>query len=316
MNIAVIEQEDMRLLSETSPEGFRLFQPEKIQAGRGCLLQIYPARPSAEIIRLKDARSLIGRDPSCEITLDDRAVSRSHAAVEADADGYVLVDCDSTNGTYVDDRRVRDRQRLHGGELLRMGGTILKFMSAIDEEAQYHAVVHELMTKDPLTNAFNRAYLLPALEQRLTHCRRTAACLSVILLDIDYFKQVNDQHGHLAGDEVLRIFSERIRHGLRPGDLLARFGGEEFVVVAPDTPPESAQQLAERLRQAVAAPAFQTQAGPLNVTCSLGLAWTDGRLLTTVDQLLSSADQALYQAKQSGRNVVCGPLAAGSHSAR
>ncbi len=218
-----------RSLSETHTAGLPAVYPVTVHPGRGCLLQIYPARVNAEMMRLNNRRTILGRDPSCDVTVEDNAASRTHAAIDADETGYHIIDLGSTNGTYVNDELVRDRRVLRGGELIRLGSTILKFMSSIDEEAQYHAVVHELMTRDPLTNAFNRAYLIPVLEKSILNSIRTQTGMSIILMDIDHFKSINDSHGHLTGDEVLRIFCERIRACIRPADVLARLGGEEFL---------------------------------------------------------------------------------------
>ncbi len=305
--MSIAGMQSQRALSETSQEPFHVFQLEKVLPGRGCLLQIYPARASSEMIRLPQQRVIFGRDPVCDVNLPDKAVSRSHAQFESDDDGYELVDLGSTNGTYIDDQLVLDRRRLNGGELIRMGGTIFKFMSAIDEEAHYHAVVHDLMTRDPLTNCFNRAYLLPALEKLLNNSQRNLSSLSVILLDIDFFKRINDTHGHLTGDEVLRTFCERVRRCLRDTDILARLGGEEFVVVTSATDRTLTRKIADRIRSSIESPCFETQAGLLHVTCSLGIAWTDGTLFDSVDELLRDADQWLYKAKNSGRNRICGP---------
>ena len=147
----------VRSLAETHTEGLQFFAPEPAVASRGCLLQIYPAGVHAEMIRFTKRRTLLGRDMSCDVALDDTSVSRVHAAFDTDYKGYVLVDLGSRNGTFVDDQQVADRIRLKGGELIRVGSTILKFMASMDEEAQYHTVVHELMTRDSLTSTFNRS---------------------------------------------------------------------------------------------------------------------------------------------------------------
>ncbi len=301
------DSQSLRSLAETHTGGFELFVPEQVAPGRGCLLQIYPARANAEMIRLNSHRTLIGRDLSCDITLEDSASSRSHAVITSDNDGYFLSDLGSTNGTFVDDRRVTEDVQLLGGELIRLGGTILKFMSAIDQEAQYHAVVHELMTRDALTNAFNRAYLTPSLDKILVSSFRLRVDVSIIMMDIDFFKKINDAHGHLVGDEVLRTFCERVRCHLRQNDLLARWGGEEFLVVARQTRLAEARRVAERIRLAVASEPFPTQAGLLDVTCSLGVAWSNGSSRVSVDQIVGLADHWLYVAKESGRNNVQAP---------
>lgn len=305
MKQAATEPKGLRSLAETHTEGMQFFVPEPPKTGRGCLLQIYPAAANAEMVRLTKRRTLIGRDLSCDVALEDTAVSRSHSAIDSDDSGYSVVDLGSRNGTFVDDLILQDRRRLNGGELIRMGSTILKFMASMDEEAQYHAVVHELMTRDPLTNAFNRSFLMSSLEKLLPRCHRSNRDLSVIMIDIDHFKKVNDSFGHLVGDEVLRVFSERLRATLRSNDTLCRLGGEEFVVIAENSGLHEAVRVAERLRLVVSSAPFLTQAGPLQVTCSLGVATLDhSASSTTVDQILSQADLRLYAAKNSGRNCV------------
>lgn len=300
--------EEERSLADTQIDGFRFFQAVEEQSGRGCVLQIFPATPQAEMIRLNSRRTLIGRELSCDIALDDNAVSRSHAAIEQEDSGYSIVDLGSRNGTFVDDKLMRDRRRLKGGEHIRLGGTILKFMASMDEEAQYHAVVHELMSRDPLTSAFNRSYLMSMLEKLLVRRQFTHQKISVIVLDIDYFKKVNDSWGHLVGDEVLRVFCERIRNVLRSGDALCRLGGEEFVLISERTELQDAVRIAERIRLAVSSTPFSTQAGPVEITCSLGVMTVDESDSGTVDDLLSRADKHMYAAKAAGRNCVRSPL--------
>ncbi|HRA88819.1 MAG TPA: GGDEF domain-containing protein [Planctomycetaceae bacterium] len=305
--IASSSSENLRL-EDTHAGGFHFFPPSNVPSVRGCLLQICPAVAQAEMIRLSAQRSLIGREPSCEITLNDNAVSRTHAAIELDDSGYYVIDLGSRNGTFVDDKILRERRRLHGGELIRLGSTILKFMSSMDEEAQYHAVVQELMTRDPLTNAFNRSYLISTLEKLLPRLQSSKQFLSVIMIDIDYFKKVNDSHGHMVGDEVLRIFSERIRRGLREDDFFCRMGGEEFVVICQRAQLKDAVRIAERIRLTVSSNPFSTQSGVLSITCSLGVATCDPASPGTVDDLLSRADDLMYLAKGTGRNRVCSEL--------
>ena len=130
-------------LADTCADAFEAFAPDTVESGKGCLLQIYPACSNSELMRLTTSRTLIGRDPSCDITVNDDAMSRTHAAVDLLGRGYFLTDLNSTNGTYVDDELLRGRIPLEGGELIRMGGCILKFMAAMDEEANYHlSLIH------------------------------------------------------------------------------------------------------------------------------------------------------------------------------
>ncbi len=304
----VEESISRNLLSDTQINGFGAAPPGKSETGRGCVLQIYPATAHSEMCPLSNRRTLIGREPSCDITLDDDAVSRSHAAIELDQSCYFVTDLGSRNGTFVDDKLLRERCRLNGGELIRLGGTILKFMASMDEEAQYHAVVHQLMTRDQLTNSFNRSYLMSALKKLLPRCQFTQQNLAVIMLDIDHFKKVNDSYGHLVGDEVLRVFSERIRRTLRDDNTFCRLGGEEFIVISEQTNLPDAVRIAERIRLAVSSAPFGTQSGPIQITCSLGVMTLDHLKEITIDVLLSGADDRMYAAKASGRNCVRSPL--------
>ncbi len=272
--------------------------------GRGCLLQIYPVPSLPGLIRLGSSRCVIGRDSACHITIEDTSVSRMHAAVEWTNGAYQITDLNSTNGSWVGDSRLTSQATLQGGELVRLGNTILKFMLVVDEEAQYHAIVQELMMRDPLTNALNRGYLIPLLGRELTACRQNGGPLSIIMLDVDRFKVVNDKLGHVIGDEVLRILCERTRHVIDGSHSLCRFGGDEFVVVCPQSPLDMTVQFAELIRREIAEFPFVTQSGQLKVTCSIGVTCTDGRSLADVDSLLSAADKLLYRAKAQGRNCV------------
>lgn len=272
---------------------------------RACVIQIYPPSMHSDMVRLNAARTMIGRDPSCDLCLDDAAVSRNHATLDFDGDTWEITDLDSRNGTFIDDQILHGRRRLCGGELIRLGSIVLKFMVSMDEEAQYHAAAHKLMTRDPLTNAFNRGYLMTTLEKLIPRCLDSDTSLSLILIDIDHFKQINDTHGHLTGDEALRSFTERLRGSLRTVDLICRFGGEEFLVIAENTSLKDAVHIAERLRSAVASQPFETSSGLVRITCSIGVATLKPKDPTaTVDRLLAEADACLYTAKHLGRDRV------------
>ncbi|MBB2751659.1 UNVERIFIED_ORG: two-component system cell cycle response regulator [Rhizobium aethiopicum] len=163
----------------------------------------------------------------------------------------------------------------------------------------------ELAVTDPLTGLYNRRYLDNHLNVLFNRSMARGRPLSVLITDIDRFKQVNDTYGHDGGDEVLREFANRVRSTIRGADLACRYGGEEFVVVMPDTSPEIAATVAERLRAAVESAPFRLKHSgeALNVTASFGIASRIGSVLTP-DQLMKQADLALYEAKNTGRNRV------------
>lgn len=163
----------------------------------------------------------------------------------------------------------------------------------------------ELAVTDPLTNLFNRRYMEGQMAKLVQNAADRGKHLSVLILDVDHFKAVNDTHGHDAGDEVLKELAVRIKDNIRSIDLACRVGGEEFVVVLPETNPQIAHSVAERLRRAVAAKPFSVpnQNMGLKVTASVGLASFKGNT-DTEKKLFKRADQALYQAKEDGRNRV------------
>jgi len=171
--------------------------------------------------------------------------------------------------------------------------------------------LQHLLGHDTLTGALSRHALFERGQQEVARARRTQRPISVMVMDLDHFKQVNDQHGHLVGDRVLREFALRVRHELRQGDLLGRFGGEEFVVVLPDTDAEQARRVAERIRTT-----RPNDDALVPVTVSIGLVTASQLALAqppqgTLDALIAQADRVLYQAKAAGRDRV---VVADSHT--
>ena len=163
-----------------------------------------------------------------------------------------------------------------------------------------------LSITDALTGSFNRRYLMEQLPREVERCRRYAYPLSVLMCDIDYFKQINDERGHAAGDDVLQQFAARAQKSLRSNsDWVSRYGGEEFLIVLPETSHEGAVAVAEKIRTVIAATPFTTRAGDAHVTASFGVASTgpSGPDLTLkVDALIRLADECLYRSKREGRD--------------
>ena len=173
------------------------------------------------------------------------------------------------------------------------------------ELADANAKLRQLAITDPLTGLYNRRHFFELGSLHLAHVRRYQRPLSAIMMDIDHFKHINDQYGHHAGDQVLETFAHRIRDCIREADILGRYGGEEFAFLLPDTDCSEALELAERLRQAVDTAPIPTDVQFIPVTASLGVAsYAPGNGMS-IGGLLDCADQALYEAKSSGRNCVC-----------
>jgi two-component system cell cycle response regulator len=162
----------------------------------------------------------------------------------------------------------------------------------------------EMAVTDPLTGLYNRRYLETQLSQLVVHAINRGKPLAVLAIDVDFFKPINDTHGHDAGDRVLQELAARMRASLRNIDMVCRVGGEEFVAVLPSTDLRTAERIAERIRKSVSAKPFNAGgAVPVNITVSIGIALLDGAE-TRMEDLLKRADQALYRAKREGRNRV------------
>jgi diguanylate cyclase (GGDEF)-like protein len=158
-------------------------------------------------------------------------------------------------------------------------------------------------THDSLTALLNRMAILEALDREAARCRRENKPLAAIMGDVDNFKNINDSHGHQAGDAVLREIARRLSASLRAYDSIGRYGGEEFLIVAPGSDLAGAVELAERLRQSVSAQPISTEGAPIRATVSLGVAVSDGEA-GKLQKLLRQADESLYAAKKAGRNRV------------
>lgn len=179
----------------------------------------------------------------------------------------------------------------------------LKSRALIDLEAT-KAQLNYYATVDPLTNAFNRRHFLELSERKIKRTQTANSHASLLFFDIDHFKRINDEHGHMIGDEILHGIAQVCMKHLRTDDILGRFGGEEFVILLPETKLEDAHIIAERLRHLIAHTPIETEIGPINTTISIGVALVEKSDPATIKQLLSRADRAMYLAKQAGRNRV------------
>jgi two-component system chemotaxis family response regulator WspR len=166
------------------------------------------------------------------------------------------------------------------------------------------AELRDQATRDGLTGVWNRKMIFDTLAREFDRARREGKPLAIVMADLDRFKTINDRFGHPAGDAVLQEVGRRLRAGVRTYDHVGRYGGEEFLIVLPDCDQEKAGKLSERLRQFVAESPMNAEGRDLDVTCSLGVAFTDASKGTSVANLVQAADGALYLAKQNGRNCV------------
>lgn len=283
-----------------------IFRP-KSDSSKACLVHIYPPEAGGKVYPLDDNQVyIVGRDPDCTIRITDKSVSRKHCRLQPEGESFVVVDLNSTNGTFVNNERI-ERKTLENSDRLHIGTSILRFLIGGTIEASYHEEIYRLTIIDALTNTYNLRFFHERLEHELSRSARYIRPLSLMMLDIDHFKSLNDAFGHLAGDFVLRELANCVGSVLRKEDYLCRYGGEEFAVILPETDSESAMSLAERVRAAVAEHPFQFENQSFQVTLSIGVATVIGDPEMTVTGFTKLADDRLYQAKLAGRNRVAGP---------
>jgi diguanylate cyclase (GGDEF)-like protein len=246
----------------------------------------------------------VGRGSDNSIVLEGDSVSRRHAHFERRGIDWYVLDDGSTNGTYLNEDQIPREALLANGDRVKVGPTILKFLSGADAEAKYHEEIYRMTIVDGLTQIHNKRYLQEALEREVIRARRHQRELSMLMFDIDYFKRINDEYGHLAGDHVLRELARVTQERIRRDEVFARYGGEEFAIVLPETPLAGARSLAENLRTIIEKHDFVFQGERIPTTISVGCSSLPDE--AGGKQLIQLADEKLYEAKRSGRNRVCG----------
>ena len=246
----------------------------------------------------------IGRGQQVAIQIHDSEISRRHARLVTEGDTVVVEDMGSTNGTFVNGHPV-DKCPLADGDKIQIGTTtILKFSYHDDLDEQFQRHMYEAALRDGLTGAYNKKYLSDRLESELAYALRHESALTLVLLDLDHFKNINDTYGHLAGDYVLRAMAEGINASVRKEDVFARYGGEEFAILSRGIDGPSGVQFAKRLRTWIEMYPFIFEGKKLPVTASLGVATYPDLAVEDGDAFIQKADEALYAAKEGGRNQV------------
>jgi diguanylate cyclase (GGDEF)-like protein len=279
------------------------------RADEACLVQIY-GPDLGKKFQLEGEETTIGRGETCEIILELESVSRRHCSLLVRSDGVLLRDNASTNGTYLNNVEVHAETPLRSGDLIKVGSVIFKFLYGGEIgsiEAQYHEEIYRLTIIDGLTQAYNKRYLLEFLEREMARFSRHERDLSLVLLDIDHFKKVNDGFGHLAGDYVLRELAATLKTRIRREECFARYGGEEFALVLPETSLDNTVFLADKLRKIIEQHQFVFEGKSIPVTFSAGIA-AMSKQHDAPEAFIKAADALLYEAKRRGRNQVLGRL--------
>jgi len=255
-----------------------------------------------QVFRLRQGRQIVGRRPESDIRLRERAVSGIHAEIIRVGEEVTIHDLASTNGTLVNGSRIKQPTALNPGNLLRIGNCVLRYVDSL-LEVEFTESLHSRGITDQLTGTFNQSYVVARLAFVLDMASESRP-VSVIAFDYDEFKSVNDRFGHAAGDQVLRESANLIRETcMRPSDLFGRMGGEEFVIVLPETPIARACDIAEEIRTAIAEHRFEVNGQMIQFTASFGVCASTSPA-EPADALLGRADELLYLSKSSGRNRV------------
>jgi diguanylate cyclase (GGDEF)-like protein len=231
------------------------------------------------------------------------SISRKHARLRYIGPVVTVEDLGSTNGTYVNGQPVHGRTVLRSGDRFQTAAVHFKFLHEQDVESAYHLAIYELVAKDGLTEIFNKRKFEEEIQREFARAIRHQRPLSLIIFDLDEFKTINDTYGHLCGDFILKQVASLARDLVRPEQMLARVGGDEFVILAPETGAEGAESLASKIRDRVTS--YEHRYGDIRipVSSSFGVAELH-REMTSPQDLYHAADEALLLSKRSGRNRV------------
>ena len=264
---------------------------------------------------------ILGRGKTADVSIEDSSVSRRHARIGHGAAGFFLEDLGSANGTYVDDELVEGIVELPATCRIQLGNhTVLQFTEVDDEGLQAHRQLQRSLRIDPLTGVGKRSQMEHRLHEEVAYARRHDRAASAMLIDVDHFKEVNDTHGHPAGDAVLVAFAGLLEDIVRIEDSVFRYGGDEFCVLVRGETEIGLELMARRIGAAVRNLQIPHGDAVLGVTVSLGVGSVsygeEGSMATLDDsvdavvepdhlRLLDIADRALLQAKREGRDRVC-----------
>ena len=288
---------------KTSIKSFMDLSSRTVQ--KSAYLLVVSTKSSAvtgRMFKLEKDESILGRSSDAEINLVDDGISRKHAKFVVEKEGYRLVDLGSTNGSFLNGKRVQGTSGLKDGDKIQVGSTTVLLFTLQDQlEEQFQRSMYESATRDGLTRIHNKKYFLDSLRKEFAYCLRHSVPLALVMFDVDHFKKINDGFGHPAGDYVLSRIAQKVNEKVRTEDLFARYGGEEFSLLLRESEAPAALVCAERCRKAVETAEFSFNGTPIRVTISLGVATLQGGYKEP-EELIAEADRCLYKAKQGGRN--------------
>jgi diguanylate cyclase (GGDEF)-like protein len=264
-------------------------------------LMILSGSDRGKQFKLHQPCNIFGRHIEADIMIGDPKISRKHGALKVSTKGILLEDLQSTNGIFIGGKRI-NQQWLSVQDRIHVGDTIMRIDYKCCNEAASVQALYQAAYTDELTGILNRGAFMLRAQEEFSFCKRNNALLSIVMCDVDHFKRKNDNFGHMAGDHILRELSAILTAQMRKEDLLARYGGEEFIMLLRETPEAAAEAWTDRVRQTVMSHAFLYQDQVIPTTISIGLCTRRITVMDTLASVIRIADNALYQAKQNGRN--------------
>lgn len=268
-----------------------------------CLVLIHGS-PLGVSLDVPETQAYIGRGEQCDLCIDDLELSRIHCKVWRHGRRVWLLDLNSTNGSLVNGVPAVGATELHDGDHVMLGDTVLRMAREGTLERRYHRGMTDLASRDFMTGLFNRRTFQATIERQFAHARERKSQLALACIDLDRFKQINDEFGHSTGDDVIRASASIFKSVARACDTVCRVGGEEFAVLLPIMAADDALAFATACRMRIYRLSGLLEQRALNVSASIGIASLSDEMRSPQD-LIDAADKELLRAKSLGRNRVC-----------
>ncbi len=285
---------------------------QSAEGGKKACLLVLRGQDVGRVTVIGDESTIIGRDSECAMVMQEEGISRQHASVRmGEAGKIVITDLGSTNGTYLEGRKITEATIKPGDKVFLGRRTVLKMMMQDELDMLYQREMYDSSIRDALTGVHNRKYLDDRIGKDLSYARRHRIPFSFIMFDLDNFKKINDAHGHPSGDLVLVEISNTVMGIIRTEDVLCRYGGEEFAVMTSSVDETGGQTLGERICRGVSTTNVLAQDGSgksIHVTVSVGVATVQPKAIISSEAVIAEADTNLYQAKKNGRNQVAASI--------
>jgi len=258
-----------------------------------------------EFFVINESSLILGRSTQADIRIDDASISRQHARIVCQGALVFIEDLGSANGTQVNGTLITERTAIADGDKLTLGKMVtLRFSYQDSTDEAFQRRLFDAALRDGLTRAYNKRYLLERLGTELSFARRHEAPLSLVIFDLDHFKDINDTYGHPVGDCVLVELTRRVLALVRDEDILGRYGGDEFILICRGINREGSIVVAERLQRAIRSTEFVSEGRRIPVSLSIGVATYPVVDAPTSEHLIKAADLALYEAKRAGRDRI------------